>query len=64
MIINSSTGAVTYVNSERRKPVTYVNMEGNNMKDDPLVEERLKMAKEVIMMSTNHQRPKTAIKTM
>lgn len=65
MIINSSTGAVTYVNSERRKPVTYVNMQGGNTKqDDPQVEERLKIAKEVIMMSTSQQRPKTAIKHM
>ena len=64
MIINSSTGAVTYVNSERCKPITYVNMQGNTKQDDPRVEERLKMAKEVIMMSTNQQRPKTAIKTM
>jgi hypothetical protein len=60
MLINSSTGAVTYINAERRKPVQLVQMDGG-IGTDAKIEERLKLAKEVIMMSSNNnQRPKTS----
>jgi hypothetical protein len=60
MLINSSSGAVTYVNAERRKPVVQVQMQGKDS-GDQIIDERLKQAKEVIVMSQNsHQRPKTA----
>jgi len=54
MLINSTNGAVTYVNTgDKKRPVQYVHMQERLAIEDARIEDRLKLAKEVIMMSSN-----------